>query len=73
MISKSFYKLGPYYKCFKLFFLKFHNSFTKNTDKLLEGINAARNILLFPKKRLIGELQSQKNMVIFFNSNILHS
>ena len=34
-------------------------------DRLLEAINTARNILLFPKKRSIAELQAQKNMKIF--------
>lgn len=34
-------------------------------DHLIESINTARNILIFPKKRNITELQSQKNMKIF--------
>lgn len=34
-------------------------------DSLLENINLTRNVLLFPKKRLISELQNQKNMRIF--------
>ena len=36
----------------------------------MEGINAARNILLFPKKRLITELQNQKNMVNFLKKHL---
>ena len=34
-------------------------------DHLIESINSARNVLLFPKKRSIQELQTQKNMKIF--------
>lgn len=34
-------------------------------EHLLDEVNAARNILLIPKKRLIPELQNQKNMKIF--------
>lgn len=34
-------------------------------DHLIESINTARNILIFPKKRTTAELQSQKNMKIF--------
>jgi hypothetical protein len=34
-------------------------------DHLIESINTARNILIFPKKRSIIELQNQKNMKIF--------
>ncbi|CAF0890171.1 unnamed protein product [Brachionus calyciflorus] len=37
----------------------------QNVDKILDCINSARNILLFPKKRSINELQNQKNMKIF--------
>ena len=37
----------------------------KNVDKILDSINSARNILLFPKKRSINELKNQKNMKIF--------
>lgn len=36
-----------------------------HTDHLIELINQARNVLIFPKKRSISELQSQKNMKIF--------
>lgn len=36
-----------------------------HTDHLIELINQARNVLIFPKKRSIHELQSQKNMKIF--------
>jgi hypothetical protein len=46
--------------------------YLKNTDKLLEGINSARNILLFPKKRLISELQNQKNMVTLSSNNSIN-
>lgn len=34
-------------------------------DMVTESVNSARNILLFPKKRTIHELQNQKNMKIF--------
>lgn len=34
-------------------------------DHLIESINAARNMLIFPKKRTTTELQNQKNMKIF--------
>ncbi len=34
-------------------------------DHLIESINAARNMLIFPKKRTTVELQNQKNMKIF--------
>lgn len=46
-------------------------SFKKHIEHLLDEINAARNILLFPKKRLIPELQAQKNMVSNRNRAIL--
>jgi hypothetical protein len=36
-----------------------------HVDHLIELINQSRNILIFPKKRNIQELQSQKNMKIF--------
>ena len=36
-----------------------------HVDHLIELINSARNMLIFPKKRNISELQSQKNMKIF--------
>lgn len=34
-------------------------------DHLIESLNLARNMLIFPKKRSIAELQNQKNMKIF--------
>lgn len=34
-------------------------------DHLIESLNLARNMLIFPKKRSIAELQAQKNMKIF--------
>merc|ERR1712127_903269 len=36
-----------------------------HVDHLIELINQARNVLIFPKKRNIQELQTQKNMKIF--------
>lgn len=36
-----------------------------NVDHVIDNLNSARNILLFPKKRQITELQNQKNMKIF--------
>ena len=36
-----------------------------HVDQLIELINQSRNVLIFPKKRNVQELQSQKNMKIF--------
>ena len=47
-------------------YLKFPILIFQHIEHLLDEVNAARNILLFPKKRLIPELQTQKNMVFLF-------